>query len=983
MHVEFRISEISQISLFESESFYRMKQLMAMQLTTKGGTTEAFSVPEKKPDLLSLCKDSKKGTLEDLEQNYKPKIQLQLLFEKIVKFESSEISVTLDRKQHEKQKTTRWDDSDIRTKRYHVVPQEVVLASLPLAAADCVVKIRLLQLSPPLSDNVMERQVDNAIGLVTSPELPRTAPLCVGVAKITLKELMSIRGGICIALQPKQTMMKAVEEHTLNTVATKGLFGADIGGSAFFTFQVLPYAFGSIPTSKLLLYRPNKSKTDALDEEDPGSISREVSHAASSKKVNAKDVSQIASPSDARDSDVPAQMDNAALRFIMVPYMALVDLCLRFNDVISWRRPLKTVLLLLIFGLTLAADLLDVAVVIAVFVCLVLSLRTATMLYHMPVANAKGMPIVSPQTSKGSFHVYLYGKRNVLLNAMVRARLFYSQGLQQDSFYELVLVLHCVRKLQRPIVAAGLFTGVAMCIVSVESILLFSLFVTFTVYPISLHMPPLKRKKRHEAITLQSLWRNCLLNRPMRVVRVVHVSLLVSPKGADESFFRTATPKSNVSDRGGLCVNQSRSPSLQWGSTYNSMAGRPALIEHRRAHTMDLNFAMSTVEKQQNHYASHMSFAVICFKNDLSNADMGTSMSAASGRETLNSHFLKKMAKHLESVKQFRENAMCTADAGVSAASMQKGKDDTRRKYFSDTLNFLRMIRSQCTMHTFIAPSSSSAKIRHDNCLRLDIFVRNSWLVERGDDDGITATIIETGQNNLLIGKLPKIQEVNDDARALALFAACLLQGTRLSLYSSSHGMCCTIIPLVPESDRIERQAHGNLCPPSLFSTLEDIWRGTMGGGQPTGDVVFTMDAVLQIIATYKDSLPPTMYGSPTVSLERPLRSNVLASFSVPRHTSHAAINTHANFHTDGGGIAARQVPYGTLSDIRRSLTTALPKEFEAHATQHGISSRVKEASDDSWRGQVSQTLTLDMPSDNRSCKPLKSEEVSAPSTDK
>ncbi|EPY20227.1 hypothetical protein AGDE_14786 [Angomonas deanei] len=918
MHVEFRLCDLSNVSLFDCQSFFRMKELMALQ--SSGNERIEANSPDGKRKLLDVNTFAKKSDNPHLCMNaikkYKPTLRIQLVFEKLVKLESGDLEMKLEWRQHEKQSTTNFDGSDIQTKRFNTRPREVILTSLPLTAADCVIKMRLIQLAPDIKDEKFNEKLDSVLNSSPNQECHRQTPLCIGVAKITLKELMNIRGGVCIALQAKQTLSRLVEELNLNTVATNAMFGKDIGGSAFLTVQVTHYSFGKVPISKLLL-NPTKSDGNTTYQ---GSENDNTSRTSDRRSHQSRGMGS-------EEADPSSQFDSPVVRFAMIPYIALADFLIRSSDAVSWRNPKKTLVLLLMVLLSMAANLLEAVIVVLFLAMLILTLRTTLSLYHVPPVVSGGRPMVSPLTSAKSPHVYLYGKNNTLFNALIRARLFFAQGLQKDAFYELALIIHTIRRSQRQIVIGVVAIGLSLFLLSVETLILIGIVGAFVVHPISLHFPISTRKQiKSDSSVVGLIIKAYRINKPMRVVRVVQVSVLADPSERRRSTEMieqqslSRLPSSMGFDDRFLEYVKAKTPS----SAAPSLASSVPFAMHKRAYTVDYD---TNITERQHQNASFLSFGVIVFKFDAVGPMVSSTAYNTTNRSANCNAFVRRLSQHYFEVKQMKEQIM------------------DFQTFFSNTLNLLSYVRRQCTMQTFVSPNSTKRK-SDGGSVRLDLFVRNAWLLEHGEDDGITTTLLETSNRSLTIEKLQKKELVHDDARSLALLAAHLLQGSRLSIYYSGSGsvVCSTILPLVQGSDRIERANGINPCPQPLFNTLEEIWRGTMLTSSSSGEnPIFNIDTVLSIINTYRDS--NKIVGSPSETGKNGPRTSFLSGIQATQRQSSVP---NAHHHRSQSG----QLPYGALTENRRS-TFASPNGRDV-----GYTRPKREASEETRR--VSSTLLLE-----------------------
>lgn len=1012
MHVEFRLSELAHACAFDTESFYRVKQLMAaagaprgsgythnhnptsslVPSAITGSSSGAQSIPRER-SLLTI-NTGKRRDIDD-ENGRVAQLRVQLVLERLVKLESDSLVARRERVQHEKQIESNWDGSEVRTHRYEVKPGEIILSSLPASVADCVMKIRLLQLPPRLRDAGETRRVQQAIGPVTSPELQWDAPLCIGVAKVTLKEVLMVRGGVCIALQAKQSMIRLVEELNLNTIATNGMLGKDLGGSAFLTFQAVSYAFGRVQPSRLLMYRSKQrpALTSTADgeraSEDPGSVSRQTSSHAFGALGSRDRFSTSPDPYGATNyhldsgtnttnygggASSPRQrqtagesaignLDTPSMRFVLVPYMAIVDSVLRVSDAVSWRRPGKTLLLLSLLVLLLAADMLDVALVLVSVVLLAMVLQTTSVFYRIPLADRTTGAMVSPELPLGtaSAQTFLYGRHQALLNSLVRARLFFIHGLQEDCYYEVALIFHMLRRMQRPLSMLTVGLCVSLCFLSMETLIVFGLCAAFFVYPISLRLPTLRQRKAQPAslLALVHALRQALeLNRPMRVVRVVKVAMMTPPpEPAHLPLAATRNlPLTPAAENAQLAFLSSiekaaaeatvKSPVFSGTarSVSSSKEREASVYSHQRARTMDgetfsPGFAMTHRQQQQN--ASHLSFAVIVFTCDGGSGPGGLSststFSASTTTRGVSSQMLaNRLRKQLELANHLHDlsgTLTSSPPANLAATSSAKNhgstQTDTARtlstnsmydlfdKYFAETLKLLGLIRRSCSMQTYLSPAS--AQQLHGVTLDqvpLNLFVQAPWLRVEGKDDGITATLMEMPHNSLRLSKLPPTAGADNEARTLALLAVNLLQGMRLSLYcaDAKSSICSMIVPLQPSSAQIKRVADPNPCPSALYTALEEVWRGsTTSGADKDGEWTFSPDWVLQMVSARKDCWKTTT-GS---ALQRP-EVSMTADDSQFFHDSPSRHNTL--FHTFTQTPSSRPQPAATVQQPNSAL---------------------------------------------------------------
>lgn len=846
MHVEFRLCDVAQVCAFDPESYYRMKELMTrIRASSNDGTDgegkASLQGSEKRRPLLQLDRLNSNTTRLD-KKDFCPQLKLQLVCERLVKLEGTELLAKADRIQHEKLLSTNWDGSEIKTRRYSVSPREIILTAFPSTVVDCVIKLRLLQL-PPLLSAAAQRKVQAAIGGTYEQDCKYNTPLCIGVAKITLRELFTARGGVCIALQPKQSVVRAVEELNLNTVATNAMFGKDVGGSAFLTFEVISYSFGRVSTSKLLMFR-SEGRWQCRETERPGSVSCQnpMWDLGSSPEPCFEGASS--SLESKREASCNAcigvgPFDSAAVRFVLIPYMVLVDEVLRLHEIFSWRNPLKTAILLLITLLGIEADLLKAGIFLCVIFKALVTVRNVRLLYRIPVALTGRGPLASPLMS-GS-QVFLYGRHNEFINALVRARVFFSQGLQEECYFEVVLIFHLVRLQHNRIILLFSLIFFSVCFLSVESFVVLGLLSCLLIYPVAVRLPnpwsTRRSRQQRTSLTLQSIIKSFQLYAPMRVVRVYQVSLM-PPQMSRGPVSKSYSKETSID--GGVLP----SPNTVVANSGPSDTRLPTY--HRRARTFDGLGTVAAAERKHLHNKSLLPFAVVSFKYD---------QTVSTNNE--NELFVARLQRHFENARLFRENTGVKTRGTPANGGTPSGFDGSQGSYtfpsdhaemfFRDTLGLLHHIRRYATFRTYISVSGRCGPTTSSDTIPLSVVARPGWLLQAGADDGITATLTAMSHPCLPIRKFAASSTGEREAKAMALVAAYFIQAARLSIYCPGEGnnYCSVIFPMEAEGMRLKRYPSPNPCPQTLFQALTEIWRGDIS---PKNNITMSSDIVLQMV---------------------------------------------------------------------------------------------------------------------------------------
>ncbi|KEG11464.1 hypothetical protein DQ04_02591020 [Trypanosoma grayi] len=871
MHVEFRISSIEGMCAFDAESFIRMHHLKHRSGQEASPQQALVKLP---------------GGVKSSEKSFRPHVKIQFVFENTVCIESSEIIGDVERHQHEKQIRTNWDASEIRTKRYRSRIGDVIVASLPLFIAERNVKIRLVQLAPTLTTE--------EIRLVKASypsyfDLQDTG-LCIGIAKVSLRELLITNSGVCVTLQPKQSMVAAVEALNLNTVATNSMFGKDVGGSAVLTFQIFGVVFNQKTFPSLL----------CGGRRDMSAVSRLMSSSNNNDGNNDWNVEEYngAGTEKAVEKlvELRQQMDSSAVRYVLIPYMVLIDTVLRINEALSWRYPMKTLLLLCIVCINLIADIAEMGLMLGLVVEVVTALRMTILFYRLPSHVSRSTDtVVSFARRRDNLQAVLYGSHNYIINSMVRARLFFLQGLQSDSYLELAFIFHRVRRAKRTILPCLTAVLLSLTVLSLETLMILFLMAAFLVHPLMLRVSFAHlRKTWSRQLAAGTLWKALDLSRSMRVSRVVQVTDTIQQQSTRQettlpgTFFSPSPSRSvaNYSVPPIPCLTTLEDPRHRRGMSMNLSPDIPVgYIRHTEetssapnvdsqgsrllnsggeADSFSAPFINSNITqtapfssrlrsrtysetvKYESQQKSLLTFAVIIIAGDASSVN--NSKNSTSNNGTGNGHLLQKFRRILQRAKAL--------DRPPQTSLLR----EQYNSYFGGVLAFLEFLRRHCAMETYVTPlpssssslSSPSLSSSTGGAMKLEQLVHPSWLVEKGEDDGITSTLLVHSLHQVVLGKLEAVHHIDSSARAFALLAAYLLQGSRLSLYNRPGNRGCSIIiPLKLGSYDIEMVATPHPCPLSLQKALVGYWKGLTESEPP---ININTDVIFNIIATCKDS---------------------------------------------------------------------------------------------------------------------------------
>lgn len=894
MHVEFRCCYVEHACAFTPQSFYRVKERMLQESKGLEGEVgpptiflyDSYMLSEKRSSSYLVAKKM----VED-ELSYRPKFQVQFVLDQAIRFstapkEARGSTESAYQKRKRKKNMLHGTECFINTNIYSVSIWEAHIGSFPLRACHAAVKIRLVQLPPPLKTKHARRIVTQALSTATNDDQKIDTPLCIGVGKITLYELLALRGGIRIALQAKKGLVNIVEGLNISSTSTTSLLGEKIGGTAFLVFEVVAFTYGRASLFKLLsscsrdaVNGKVRSASISLYEssERPGEEAVLLAGSTEAERYPLPDGSLVDTGYEGSGGANYAQnntTESALIRFLVAPYFTAVEVMININDVLSWRRWDKTFILMVmcfmahkmgiipLFGLVCTLYL-SAYYVFHLFYFYNQSFQYLSTTTQSPsrVGYKKGyLPSVraAPERSErklvedsqvSSFFTgktvisapfYLYGRQNKLLNALVRSLYFNQLGETENSFYEIAFVFSLLkgRKYKILTTLAGVF--LLFVLLSVEVFFLIFCVGIFIVYPITVRftIPRSAKSRKRCLLSMNYLYRTWCLNHPLRVLQSPSTVLLTEK----EQLFRREETESL--------------PPFRAYSSYS----RP-LVEANPISVSRLSSLSPYGIRQLSLNTGKLTFAVLSF----------TSLSCG---KLEGSRLLNLLLQHYESIKLLHsvsssspfnrrrsdnfssDNASPSSKAASPSVTHNiSGKGGKFRassslyeKYVQDTLDLLSCLRNQVLITVHVS-TTANMNLISDSRKRLDSLIQPQWLLEPGEDDGITSTFTSTRVCPFTVAQLGKRNpsDSKPEARALAAFAAYLLQGARLSIYSRGlmNRNCSIILPLAVGSSEFVRYSPPFLKPfknilTPLLNTLEQIWKN---GG-------FTFPSISECLAT-------------------------------------------------------------------------------------------------------------------------------------
>lgn len=850
MHVEFRCYDVHQVRVLEPESFFRVNQELLRERYKSGGSghdaipmLSLYNAEKIQTGQISSMQVKSKYQIED-ERMYKPKLQIQFVIDQMIRIESTVVGCKSEKGKDLRagrvmRKINRESLLCSNAPKYSAVFDEALLAILPEKALNSVVKIRLVQLPPPLRTRTARRAVKTAVYEIPGAEKESMySPICLGVGKMTLRELLSIRGGIRMTLQAKKGILNILDAiHSSTTgyvsntmkssVEPTDLSRKVVCRGATFLLQVVAFSYGSSSLSNLLRFSSSSWVTKGLYTKagcektyDTTTIGQTKSgELGFSQLFHSQDVDEDVMNDGEKSFSALSNRESCSkpnytiFYFFFIPYLATTDIFLEMNNILSWMKKTKTIAIGLFFYLASVADMFPLALVVISFLILFRFVSVITQLYRYSLASMKRR---KPQKIYLQVHSHLYGRQNKLLNAVIRSHLFYQQGLIEESIFEVAFVFHLLRRHQNQALFFCAWVSTMGLLMSVKMLLTVGFILGFFVYPLTLRFSiPHSAKSRWKRLFSSSYLLNSLqLNRPLNVTAIAYESQT------------SIQPCSGLPRR----VAPTRETEMEEYFNTSSQSGCHGFHSETANDASPLSLMnqqnlSSQVRRQQKHNASKLTFVAISLTSCVSNGTEDTQMFL----------LLRSYWKHIRVLHSIVGKRYKVSSSGVFTSAEQSERSAAIWQLYAahvkKTLDLLTYIRNQTALQAYVTKNSCMPVIPNSS-KRLETIIQSDWLLEEGEDDSVTPCFLAVPDCGCTVWKMPETTRGSTtEAQALAAFAAYLLQGARLSIYARGRGNrnCCVILPLQPGSNFFERYP----CLASqygkrlglLVGALEEIWQ--------------------------------------------------------------------------------------------------------------------------------------------------------------
>jgi hypothetical protein len=154
-------------------------------------------------------------------------------------------------------------------------------------------------------------------------------------------------------------------------------------------------------------------------------------------------VEEMLSPVTGRDFQVIISriaLSSPQTRLLLLPIAVCVDVLVRAVDAVTWRRPLKTLLLLICFNLAFFAEICNIALSIVMCVIVITAGRSALAYSLVDESSPSTDPFLTNSDA------VVFSRHSATFNSLVRFRIWLRQGLQAEAFFEIAIVLQMLRR---------------------------------------------------------------------------------------------------------------------------------------------------------------------------------------------------------------------------------------------------------------------------------------------------------------------------------------------------------------------------------------------------------------------------------------------------------------------------------------------------------------------------------------------------------
>ena len=171
-------------------------------------------------------------------------------------------------------------------------------------------------------------------------------------------------------------------------------------------------------------------------------------------------------------------------RLLLLPIAVVIDMLVRTLDAFSWRRPRKTLVLLLCFVLVYVAEIVQVALAVGMSLFVIAGCRSALAYSLVDERNPSRDPFLTNSDA------VLFSRHCATYNSLVRSRVWMKRGLQAEAFFEVAIVLQLLRQHSTSVQVTLLLFSAAFALLSDLAFFVLVLSTVFLFAPLRLRYGP-------------------------------------------------------------------------------------------------------------------------------------------------------------------------------------------------------------------------------------------------------------------------------------------------------------------------------------------------------------------------------------------------------------------------------------------------------------------------------------------------------------
>lgn len=397
-----------------------------------------------------------------------------------------------------------WQHSPVRFQFRSVKLREVLLLSTSPACMESSVTMRIFQWMPLARDG-RDDDVNGGGASTSAPTRgdPRSASMC-SVSERDDSEILSPEAAVRVCIGKSRVLLRALlNGDNLSRISfqlDKKLIAELLdpsGASVEVRDEVLGVPRGGVASATMLvtsflvncLKLPHHVRSGDTVGSDGAPRAFNEADGALSARTTSRSLSGGSHVSSSTSLSTIGL--SKELMLMLLPLRGLVEAACLAVDLATWRHPAVTAAAYLIVFISVALDL---QLVTAWLLLIVGSLSTVRSLNSIAVSTQ----LSSGPSRQHHSRMYLFPPRNVVVNTLLRFRMWMLAGFVEESTVECITLLHVMRRHVAAVLVALWSFGTALCFLAVGRVVLAGLAAVALALPVSLCalpcMPQLRRR---------------------------------------------------------------------------------------------------------------------------------------------------------------------------------------------------------------------------------------------------------------------------------------------------------------------------------------------------------------------------------------------------------------------------------------------------------------------------------------------------------